>query len=78
MGRSQRQQLKGRLEVLLMHLLKRDHQPRRRSRSWDATVVEQRLRIHDLLEDSPSLRHGREEVARKAYTGSQRWWDVLC
>ena len=72
MGRSQRQQLKGRLEVLLMHLLKRDHQPRRRTRSWDATVVEQRLRIQDLLEDSPSLRYGLEEVARKAYAGAVR------
>ncbi len=70
MARKERWQLHSRLEVLLLHLLNRDHQPRRRSRSWNATIVEQRLRIRDLLEGSPSLTHGLEEVARRAYTGA--------
>jgi hypothetical protein len=67
MGGSQRRELKSRLEILLMHMLKRDAQPRRRSRSWESTIVEQRARIADLLEQSPSLRNGMEEVAQKAF-----------
>jgi Domain of unknown function DUF29 len=67
MGGSQRRELKSRLEILLMHMLKRDASPRRRSRSWQSTIVEQRARIADLLEQSPSLRNGMEEVAQKAF-----------
>jgi Domain of unknown function DUF29 len=67
MGGSQRRELKHRLEVLLMHMLKRDAQPRRRSRSWQSSIVDQRSRIEDLLEQSPSLRHGLEEVAQRAF-----------
>jgi hypothetical protein len=67
MGGSQRRELKSRLEILLMHMLKRDASPRRPSRSWQSTIVEQRARIEDLLEQSPSLRNGMEEVAQKAF-----------
>ena len=72
MGGSQRRELKGRLEILLMHMLKWDAQPRRRSRSWQSTIVEQRARIEDLLEQSPSLRHGLAEVAQKAFAVAAR------
>jgi hypothetical protein len=72
MGGSQRRELKSRLEILLMHMLKRDAQPRRRSRSWQSTMVEQRARIADLLEQSPSLRNGIEEVAQKAFAVAVR------
>ena len=67
MGGSQRRELKHRLEVLLMHMLKCDAQPRRRSRSWQSTIIDQRARIEDLLAQSPSLRHGLEEVAQRAF-----------
>jgi Domain of unknown function DUF29 len=67
MGGSQRRELKSRLEILLMHMLKRDAQPRRRSRSWQSTIVEQRARIADLLEQSPGLRSGMAEVAQNAF-----------
>ena len=56
LGRSDKRALKHRLEVLLMHLLKWQYQPEKRSNSWRATIVEQRLRIIDLLSDSPSLK----------------------
>ena len=72
MGGSQRRELKRRLEILLMHMLKRDAQPRRRSRSWQSTIVDQRARIEDLLEQSPSLRHGLEEVAQRAFAVAVR------
>jgi hypothetical protein len=67
MAASRRRKLKRRLRVLLMHLLKWDFQPRRRSRSWASTIVEQRARIEELLEESPSLRPELEATARAAY-----------
>jgi len=67
MGKSQRQALISRLAVLLMHLLKWQYQPQRRSRSWELTIIEQRREILDLLEDSPSLKHELETKLVKAY-----------
>ncbi len=55
MGRSERRELKSRLIVLLMHLLKWEYQPEKRSQSWRSTIVEQRICIEELIEDSPSL-----------------------
>jgi hypothetical protein len=67
MAASRRRKLKRRLRVLLMHLLKGDFQPRRRSRSWASTIAEQRAWIEDLLEENPSLRPELEGTARAAY-----------
>lgn len=55
MGISQRTQLKNRLRVLLIHLLKWRFQSRARSSNWDGTINEQRNRLELLLETSPSL-----------------------
>lgn len=55
LGRQERQELVNRFGVLLGHLLKWQYQPNYRSRSWQATIREQRRRILRLLEGSPSL-----------------------
>ncbi|UFP92880.1 DUF29 domain-containing protein [Gloeobacter morelensis] len=55
LARSDRRELRNRLGVLTAHLLKWEYQPEKRSRSWEMTLVEQRLQIQNLLEDSPSL-----------------------
>ena len=55
MARSDRREVRNRLTVLLVHLLKHEFQPRRRSRGWRATIAEQRQRIATVIEDSPSL-----------------------
>jgi hypothetical protein len=65
--RSDRRELRHRLEVLIHHLLKWDHQPSRRSNRWRATVAEQRRRIRDLLQESPSLRREVEPACRHVY-----------
>lgn len=62
-----RRELKSRLRILLAHLLKWQFQPRRRSRSWAATIAEQRAQIEDLLEESPSLRGELEAMTRAAW-----------
>jgi hypothetical protein len=56
MGRSERRAIMTRLSILLMHLLKWQFQPRKRTRSWELTIKEQRRELADLLEESPSLK----------------------
>jgi len=56
MGRSEKRSLKSRLAVLLMHLIKWQYQPQYRSRSWMLTISNQRQALHDIINDSPSLK----------------------
>jgi hypothetical protein len=58
LGRNDRRELKSRMEVLLMHLLKWKFQPEQLAlsrKSWRQTISEQRSQIRLVLEDSPSL-----------------------
>jgi hypothetical protein len=55
-ARSDRREIRNRLIVLLIHLLKYSVQPRRRSSNWVATIGEQRSRIATVIDDSPSLK----------------------
>jgi hypothetical protein len=56
MGRSLRRELRNRLAILTMHLLKWRYQPGHRSRSWSVTIEEQRGQVAELLDESPSLK----------------------
>ena len=67
MGRSIRRELRNRLAVLTMHLLKWRSQPGHRCRSWSATIREQRTQIADLLDESPSLKVVPEQDVAKIY-----------
>jgi uncharacterized protein DUF29 len=69
---SQRQQLENRLEVLIHHLLKWDHQPDQRSNRWRATVQEQRTRIRRLLRLSPNLKREVKRMCRDVYPDAVR------
>lgn len=72
MGKSRRLELRSRLEVLLTRLLKYEFQPQMRTGSWRGTIFEQRLRIGDLIDESPSLKpylgnlHGDPRLFRNA------------
>jgi len=67
-GISNRREIRNRLIVLLVHLLKWQFQPRRRGASWSDTIWEQRLQLESVLEDSPSLRPFFAEVIDRAYS----------
>ena len=67
MGRSEKRELRSRLTVLLMHLLKWDYQPDRRSGSWKSTINTQRMDIDFVLKDNPSLKHNLEMVINETY-----------
>jgi hypothetical protein len=66
-GRIDRREIRNRLTVLLVHLLKWQFQPKRRGSSWSTTIWEQRLQINSILEDSPSLRSFPAEVLGVSY-----------
>jgi hypothetical protein len=55
LGRSEQKELGSYLQVLLIHLLKCQYQPERRTKSWDNTLSNCRVQIQDCLEDTPSL-----------------------
>ncbi len=67
MGRAEKRELESRLEVLLMHLLKWQFQPSKRSRSWKLTIKEQRLRLQKHLKQNLSLKASIAEVFDDAY-----------
>jgi hypothetical protein len=67
MGASELNQLQNRLKALIAHLLKWQYQPSFRSRSWHATIEEQRLSLLGLIEDSPSLKNILDDRLLKAY-----------
>jgi hypothetical protein len=69
-GRSEKHEIRGRLKVLLTHLLKWKFQPRFRGISWRRTIREQRETIAEIIEASPSLRTYPSQVMRTAYTGA--------
>jgi hypothetical protein len=58
--------LESALRVILLHLLKWDHQPERRSLSWWASVTEHRNRVRRLLEKNPGLKPRLAEAIRGA------------
>lgn len=66
-GRSNRREMRNRLTVLLLHLLKWQFQPKRRGSSWSTTIWEQRLQLESILEDSPSLRLFFAEILDASY-----------
>jgi hypothetical protein len=51
----------------MLHLLKWDHQPAKRSQSWTITVREQRRRALRQLKKNPGLRSQLEEALAAAY-----------
>ncbi|HYH39536.1 MAG TPA: DUF29 domain-containing protein [Azospirillum sp.] len=75
MGKSERSEIVSRLRVLLPHLLKWLYCPELRERcerGWRLTIDEQRDRIIDDLDRSPSLRPFAREVFEVAYRRSRR------
>ena len=67
LGREQFNTLESALRVLLLHFLKWDHQPNKRSRSWMLSIEAQRLEIEDVLADNPGLNSRIDEAVKRAY-----------
>ena len=60
------------LVVILKHLLKHQYQPRRRSRSWLASIAEHRRRLRKQFRHAPSLRGYAREQFEECYQDGRR------
>jgi hypothetical protein len=67
LGREQFNKLESACRVLLLHFLKWDHQPDRRTRSWVLSIEAQRLELEDVLGDNPGLKPRIAEAMARAY-----------
>lgn len=67
MAKAQHRELRNRLEVVLIHLLKLKFQPGHRSNNWLGTLGEQRSQLGLLIEDSPSMARHVAAYAERAY-----------
>ena len=66
-GKTEYRVLESALRVLLWHMLKWDHQPEKRSRSWESTILEQRGRVARQLRENPSLKPRLLEAVQAGY-----------
>jgi hypothetical protein len=67
LGREQFNKFVDALRVLMLHMLKWDHQPARRSRSWVLSIKTQRNHLDDVLSDNPELKSRLVEALERAY-----------
>jgi hypothetical protein len=67
LGKSEKNALQSNLRILLMHLLKWEYQPERRSNSWSYTITEHNIRINKAFKDSPSLKRYFAEIFDDCY-----------
>jgi hypothetical protein len=71
LARSDRREIRNRLTVLLLHLLKYRFQPGRRSSGWRATIGEQRMQIVTVLDDSPSIKDFPASILDRCYADAR-------
>ncbi|NJR61601.1 MAG: DUF29 domain-containing protein [Cyanobacteria bacterium CRU_2_1] len=67
LGKSERRGIASQLTRLLLHLLKWQYQPQRRSDSWLDSITDARTQIELAIEDSPSLRSYPAEQLEESY-----------
>lgn len=67
LGRSEKHALESQLTRVIMHMLKWDYQPERRSNSWRGSIVEGRTQIRRLLKASPSLKPYLNNIFAECY-----------
>ncbi|WP_071454526.1 DUF29 domain-containing protein [Gloeomargarita lithophora] len=72
LGKSERRGIASQLTRLLLHLLKWQYQPQRRSDSWLDSITDARTQIELAIEDSPSLRNYPTEQLAESYQRARR------
>ena len=70
-GEEESHRLESALRVVMLHLLKWDHQPDGRSRSWTLSILEHRKRVHRQLRGGPGLKSQLGEALEGAYEDAQ-------
>jgi hypothetical protein len=71
-GRAERKGLKSSYRLVIVHLLKWQFQPQKRSRSWRNTIGRERDVIEDDENDSPSLAAQAPRIVTEVYPSARR------
>ncbi|MBD2178667.1 DUF29 domain-containing protein [Pseudanabaena sp. FACHB-1998] len=72
MGNSNKLALSSDLVVVLLHLLKWQYQPNKRTRSWEKSIAEHRRRIRKIFQNSPSLRNYFQQTFNECYVDARK------
>lgn len=72
LGKSEQRAIASQLTRLLMHLLKWQYQPQRRSDSWLDSITDARTQIELAIVDSPSLKHYPAAQLKESYNRARR------
>jgi hypothetical protein len=67
LGREQFNKLESALRVLMLQMLKWDHQPQLRSRSWVLSIKAQRAELGNIIADNPGLKPRIGEAISRGY-----------
>lgn len=65
-------ELQSRLTLVLLHLLKWQFRPSKRSPSWESTLVLQRAEVQRLLHENPSLRRRIPTLVEAVYATARK------
>src|SRR4051812_46980301 len=71
LGREQFNKLVSALRVLMLHMLKWDYQPERRTRSWALSIKTNRNDLDDVLSDNPGLNPRLAQAIARAYRNAR-------
>jgi len=66
-GRSEEHELEKRLTLLLVYLLKWEHQPAKRKKSWKLMIQEQRKEYSHILKENHGIKPQLENILNNAY-----------
>ncbi|MBD2386797.1 DUF29 domain-containing protein [Cylindrospermum sp. FACHB-282] len=72
LGKSEKRAIYSQLIRLLLHLLKWQYQPQRRSDSWLDSITDARTQIELTIKDSPSLKKYPTEQLEESYERARR------
>jgi Domain of unknown function DUF29 len=72
LGKSEQRAITSQLTRLLMHLLKWQYQPQRRSDSWLDSITDARTQIELAIADSPSLKSYPAVQLKESYSRARR------
>ncbi len=71
LGRTEFNSLVSAWRVILLHMLKWEHQPELRTRSWAISIHAHRNNAADVLKDNPGLKSRLAEGLERAYRGAR-------
>jgi hypothetical protein len=71
LGRDQFSKLVSFYRLILLHMLKWEHQPNLQSRSWANSIAIHRDHAAEVLDDNPGLKPRVDEALQRAYRGAR-------